>query len=338
MNRFVADSQAGPVPKVHDVTQGMTRRDCLQRLVAGAVAASALSARAGSQVARAEKAAIKVPVVDTHLHCFAGAGVPQFPYHARAPYRPETAATPEHLLRCMDGSGVDYAIVVHPEPYQDDHRYLEHCLHRAPQRLKGTCLFFADRPGSLAGMRPLVQKFPKQIIAARLHAYAPGRLPPFGKPELKQLWKTASDLGLAMQLHFEPRYAPQLEPYIRMFPGTRVIIDHLGRPFQGTPDEHDVVVAWSRFPNTILKVSSLPDRNRYPHRDVQPVIKKLTQAFGADRMIYGGGFNAQATPASYAGYRERVLSFLGDLSQAERAAVLGGTAARIFGFAGRDAT
>jgi hypothetical protein len=26
----------------------------------------------------------------------------------------------------MEGAGVDYAIVVHPEPYRDDH--LEHCL------------------------------------------------------------------------------------------------------------------------------------------------------------------------------------------------------------------
>ena len=67
-------------------------------------------------------------VVDTHLHCFAGAKDPRFPYHVRAPYRPESAAPPEQLLKCMEGAGVDHAIVVHPEPYQDDHRYLEHCL------------------------------------------------------------------------------------------------------------------------------------------------------------------------------------------------------------------
>ncbi len=28
----------------------------------------------------------------------------------------------------MTEGGVDHAVVVHPEPYQDDHRYLEHCL------------------------------------------------------------------------------------------------------------------------------------------------------------------------------------------------------------------
>ena len=67
-------------------------------------------------------------VVDTHLHCFAGLKDTRFPYHANAPYRPASVATPEHLLQCMDGAGVNFAIVVHPEPYQDDHRYLEYCL------------------------------------------------------------------------------------------------------------------------------------------------------------------------------------------------------------------
>ena len=275
----------------------------------------------------------RTPVVDTHLHCFAGADDERFPYHAKAPYKPEKAATPEHLLKCMDGAGVDFAVVVHPEPYQDDHRYLEHCLTKGKGRLKGTCLFFCDRRGSLEKMPALVKKFPDQIVAARLHAYAPGRLPPFRFPKtIRRLWTMATDLGLAMQLHFEPRYAPALEPFIKAFPKTRVIIDHLGRPFQGTPKEHAVVVKWSRFPNTIMKIASLPAQDKYPHRKIGPVIKELTKAYGPDRMIYGGGFNAVATPESYRTYRDTVRSYLTHLSANDQAKILGGTAARIYGF------
>ncbi|MCH7689243.1 MAG: amidohydrolase, partial [Planctomycetes bacterium] len=242
-------------------------------------------------------------------------------------------ATPQHLLKTMQAAGVDFAVVVHPEPYQDDHRYLEYCLNVGKDRLKGTCLFFCDRPGSLEKMPQLVKKFPGKILAARLHAYAPKRLPPFDQPKLiRKLWKTATDLGLAMQLHFEPRYAVALEPYIKEFKKTRVIIDHMGRPFQGTPKEHAVVVRWSRFPNTIMKVSSLPPQDKYPHRDIAPVIKELTQAYGADRMIYGGGFNATATGESYRAYREKVRSYLAHLSAEDQAKIFGGTAARIYGF------
>ena len=102
---------------------------------------------------------------------------------------------------------------------------------------------------------------------------------------------------------------------------------------QGTTKEHGVVVRWARrFPNTVMKVSALPDQNRYPHRDVKPVIRNLTNAFGPDRMIYGGGFNAEATGKSYRAYREQVAGLLSHLPAADRAKILGGTAAKLFGF------
>jgi predicted TIM-barrel fold metal-dependent hydrolase len=230
----------------------------------------------------------------------------------------------------MDGAGVDFAVVVHPEPYQDDHRYLEHCLQVGGKRLKGTCLVFADQPASMAMLPDLVKRL--GVRTARIHAYSPDRLPPFGKPALRALWKSAGDLGLMVQLHFEPRYAEGFEPLIREFPDTTVIIDHLGRPFQGTPEEHARVVAWSRLKNTVMKLSAIPAQSEYPHRDIGPVVRQLADAYGPDRLIYGGGFNATATPESYRATRERTRSYIAHLSPADQAKVLGGNAARLYGF------
>src|SRR5262245_31751519 len=110
-------AEAKPVDYARGMTVPISRRAFLGQTAATSVLAATAPAAAQR----------RVPVVDTHLHCFAGRNDKRFPYHERAPYRPEEVATPEHLLRCMDGGGVDYAVVVHPEPYQDDHRYLEHC-------------------------------------------------------------------------------------------------------------------------------------------------------------------------------------------------------------------
>ena len=308
----------------HTMTDSLDRRRFLT--AASATAAALALPRVAQAVGKEQQPRL----VDTHLHCFAGKDDKRFPYHARAPYRPDAAATPEHLLKCMDGAGVAHAVVVHPEPYQDDHRYLEHCLAVGGKRLKGTLLLFSDRPGSLAKLPDLVKRL--NVISLRVHAYAPDRLPPFGKRELRDLWKAAAQHGLAVQIHFEPRYAPGFEPLIEEFSDTRVIIDHLGRPFQGTPREHAVVVRWSRFKNTIMKLSSLPSTSTYPHRDVRPTIKRLTDAYGADRMIYGGGFNANATPTSYRAAFDRARSHLDHLSAAEQAKILGENAFRLFKF------
>ena len=291
--------------------------------------AGSVTAVAAGRIALAGEVA-KSPLVDTHVHCFAGKGEKRFPYHARGPYQPEDVATPEHLIQCMDDAGVDYAVIVHPEPYQDDHRYLEHCLEVGGKRLKGTLLLFCDRPGSLEQLPDLVKRL--AVVALRVHAYAPERLPPFGKPELRRMWKAAAEYGLAIQLHLEPRYAPHFEPLIEEFRDTRVVIDHLGRPLQGSPEEHGVIVRWSRFPNTVMKLSSLPATRMYPHRDAGPVIKQLTEAYGADRMIYGGGFSAAATGKSYRDAFNAARSYLTHLSAADQAKILGANAAKLFGF------
>ena len=77
---------------------------------------------------------------------------------------------------------------------------------------------------------------------------------------------------------------------------------------------------------------SLPEPERYPHRKIGPVVKGVTEAFGAERLIYGGGWGAGVTARAYRAERERVAGYLAHLSADERAAVLGGNAAKLFGF------
>lgn len=308
----------------------ISHANCSRRQWLQAAAAVSLTAALQPAAALAQEKTKRPPRVDAHLHCFAGPADARFPYHERAPYKPDQPATPQQLLECMRQADVDYAVVVHPEPYQDDHRYLEHCLEVGKGKLKGTVLLFADRDGSLDKLPELCRKLP--IVSLRVHAYAPDRLPPFGKPELRRLWQLAGEHGLAVQLHFEPRYAPGFEPLIREFSKVKVIIDHLGRPFQGTPAEHEVVLRWSKLDNTIMKLSAVPDQSAYPHRDIAPIIRQLTDGWGAERMIYGGGFGPDATADSYRQAFERGRKLLAHLSAADQDKILGGTAARLFGF------
>ncbi len=69
-------------------------------------------------------------IVDSHIHLFAGESK-EFPYAKNAPYKPQ-ALTLETYSRFAAEAGIGHAVIVHPEPYQDDHRYLEHCLKHEP--------------------------------------------------------------------------------------------------------------------------------------------------------------------------------------------------------------
>lgn len=300
----------------------MNRRHFLRATGAGVASLGPLAA---------QPAAGRAVIVDTHTHCFAGRADARFPYHPRGPYQPEQPTPPELLLKQMDGAGVDFAVVVHPEPYQDDHRHLEHCLAVGKGRLKGTLLVFADRPGSMEKLPELAKRLP--VVTTRIHAYQPDRLPPFGKPELRRLWQLASDHGLAIQLHFTPNFAAGFEPLIREFKQARVIVDHLGRPFDGKPEDNERILRWADFPNTVMKLSSLPAPDAKEAVELPRVLRRLAGAFGPDRLIYGGGFDDKATAASYRRERERLAELLAFLPADARAKVLGGNAARLFGFA-----
>jgi predicted TIM-barrel fold metal-dependent hydrolase len=270
----------------------------------------------------------KTPVVDMHIHCYAGPSDTRFPYHERASYKPDTIATPEHLLTCMNGAGVDFGVIVSPEPYQDDHRYLEYCLDVGKGRLKGTILVFCDRPGSMDKLSRLAKR--GDIIATRIHAYLPDRLPPFGKPELRQLWKLAADNGIAIQLHFEPRYAEGFEPLIKEFHNVPVIIDHLGRPLQArSPQEYAIVERWGDLPNTIIKLSGLGVIYDHPNPELKPYVNQMISAYGLERMIWGGDFSDKSTPESYRANREYARSFLSKFSREDQDNVFGGNAVRL---------
>ena len=96
-----------------------------------------------------------------------------------------------------------------------------------------------------------------------------------------------------------------------------------------TAKEYAEVLAWAKFDHVVMKLSSVPNRNAYPHRDPQTVVKQLTDAFGADRLMHGGGYSATATGKSYRAERDRVAGLLAHLTAADRDKVFGGTAARL---------
>ena len=194
----------------------------------------------------------KGPVVDSHVHLFA-ADQRRFPFAANAPYRPAPLPVEEYVAFAKE-VGIDRAVIVHPEPYQDDYRYLEYAFSKEPSPLffKGVCLFdpiardTPDRISSLAGNNP------KRIVGLRIHETRKPGTPPLTEgpikdrdmqsPAMKATWRRVHQLGMAIQMHFLPYYAPQIYDLAAQFPELPVILDHLGRFDEGTPADFAAVL------------------------------------------------------------------------------------------------
>ena len=243
----------------------------------------------------------------------------------------------------MRASGLKHSIVVHPEPYQDDHRYLEHCFANEPSPgyFKGTILLDAFAKDSAERMRQLVERHQGRIVALRVHAMnAPGEPSSSSgaitnrdlrDPRMQAMWEAARDLGLAIQMHFRPHHAPEIGELQAKVPGATVILDHIGRAGMGTWQDFEGVLALAKDPKCYLKVSGIrySSQDGYPYLDAKKYLQPAYAAFGADRMITGGfGYTLEDFHANLR-MLDQVLDFA---SEPDRAKILGLTAQRLFRF------
>jgi len=279
------------------------------------------------------------PVIDTHIHLFSP-NRERFPYHPNATYQPE-ASPLEDYLHFVSYAGIDGVVIVHPEPYQDDHSYLEFCFANEPSEMffKGACLFDATDEATPERMAELVERNPNRIVALRIHitrergaeptVSGPIRDRDLTHPRVRHTIRAAHRLGLAIQIHMIPVHAPQVHYLAAEFPQTVFVIDHLARSGFGTPAEFASVLEMAQLPNVVMKFSGVgySSRQEYPYRDVRALVRQTFQAFGFERMIWGGlGKNAKDHELQKDLFDE-TFAFT---NEANRARIRGGNAHRLF--------
>lgn len=274
------------------------------------------------------------PLVDTHIHLFDPA---RFPYHPLATYKP-AAETLDNYAPQVKAIGLTHSIVVHPEPYQDDHRYLEYCFQNEPSKgfFKGTCLFDATDPHTPARFEALMKKWPGRVVALRIHATNKAINPSgairdrdLSNPQMAKTWVAAAKAGLAIQMHMIPMWAPAVRQLVEKTPGSVVVIDHLCRSAQGTPAEYEEVLRLAKAGRVYMKFSGVGynSKERPPHRDVIPLARRIFDAYGPDRIVWGGlGMTAQ----KYEEQRNTFETIWAFASEADREKIRGGNGAALY--------
>jgi predicted TIM-barrel fold metal-dependent hydrolase len=283
-------------------------------------------------------------IIDAHMHVWSDDPVRfpfAHPYDAKfAP--PKISASVDRLVKEMDEHGVGHCVLVQTIYHGWDNRYLVECLKAHPRRFRGQGLIdptdpevaqkleFWMRKHGLAGMRfsPM---------------YYQGKDEWLNAPATRALWKKAEELGAVFNFFIASEQLPKLEEMVRRFPRVKVVIDHLARiNLEAKEPEPELkkLLALARYPNVWVKVSELSfisPSKKYPYRDTYPLVKKVYDAFGPDRLLWGTGFpgttRAQAERPSLPQELAIIQKEIPFLTAEDRLKILGKNTAKVWGFA-----
>ncbi|WP_410644190.1 amidohydrolase family protein [Amycolatopsis sp. lyj-346] len=179
----------------------------------------------------------------------------------------------------------------------------------------------------LAGIRHLVQAEPDPHWLAREDVLA-------GLAAVR-------DAGLVYDLLVLPHQLPAATAAVRALPELTFVLDHLAKPPVATGQLEPWatgLATLAREPNVVAKLSGLvteADRQRWTPADLRPYAETALAAFGPDRLMLGSDWPVCLLAGTYADVMDAADSLLEDLTPAERDAVRGGTATRVYELAAR---
>jgi len=323
----------------------LTRRDFEQ------LAAFGLASMASSPIGLAAENGLSQRssdlVIDTHMHVWSS-NSGRYPFSH--PYIKDFARAPhegslEMLIEDMDQNGCTHAVLVQVIFHGWDNLYIADCVRKYPRRLRAHGLIDPTDPAVADKLEYWVKEQGLHGMRFSPIYYRNGQHGGDGWLDgdaTHKLWRKAQNLNSVFNFFISPAQLPKLENMVRSYPEVRVIIDHLSQMDlkQDDPEpDFRKLLAMSRYPNVWVKVSELSSVSRsgmYPFADALPYIKRVYEAFGPDRLLFGTGYPGSARagykrptlPQEIAWFR-REIPFL---SPSDQAKILGGNAAKLWGF------
>jgi L-fuconolactonase len=271
-------------------------------------------------------------VIDSQVHAYER-DHPGRPWAAVLHGPPEV--TGDQMVAAMDAVGVDGAILVSPfAMYRFDASYAVEVQARHPGRfglvkpvdptdpaVEDVIADWKATPGTV-GIRIMLNREPSADPA---------------DPGLNRVLGTAARHALPVNLLIWGRIDQARELAARN-PDTQIVIDHLGlqQPFEppAPPEpwaELPSVLALAAYPNVAIKISGACTLSHepFPYPDIWEPLGRIFEAFGLERCMWGTDWTRATGLLTY---EQGVEAFrvTDRLSDSEKAALMGGTLARIY--------
>jgi len=172
------------------------------------------------------------------------------------------------------------------------------------------------------GLRPMIQDLPDDGWMLR--------------EDVSWAFEAARQLDLVFEALVFPRHLPALAHLLGRYPDLSVVIDHAAKPairageFGGWAAHMKRLAAET---TALCKLSGLATEAGagWSIGALRPYVEHLFATFGPDRLIFGSDWPVSTLVTTYRGWIDAADQLASGLSGIQRAALFGGTAARVYG-------
>jgi predicted TIM-barrel fold metal-dependent hydrolase len=302
----------------------LSRRDFLQ-----ASAATLLASGATGQAAAEEKT---VRIIDPHVHVWKNDSKYPWPKEVKDP--PKEDALPETLLKLMKAHGVEKTVLVHVIHYRWDCRYAGDVLKAHPDRFMGVCRVDPTADSAADDLSRWVRDYGFHGVRLSPATDATGDWIKDRK-RMDRILDRAVELKVPLcVLCSTGRLTAVARVIARYRDSLDVCIDHMADCPIDQPDELKKLLALARWPRVRVKISHLwsLSRQKYPYKDTHDQVKRLSDAFGPPRLMWGTDW---PSVEEYCGYAKALALYRDEIdgwTATERRWILGGTAQKLWSF------
>jgi predicted TIM-barrel fold metal-dependent hydrolase len=275
-----------------------------------------------------------VPTIDVQVHVYER-------NHAGRPWAAvlhgPSEVTGDQMVKAMDEVGVDGAILVSPyTQYRYDPSYALEVRARHPDRF--AVVKPVDSADPKVGETIADWKKTPGTVGIRI-MMAAGPLVAPDDPGVNRVLAEAARHSLPVNVLSWGRLE-QIAPLAKRNPNTRIVIDHLGilQPFEPPKPAEPwadlpKLLALAQCDNVVVKISGAGTLSKQPcpYTDIWDHVRRIIDTFGLERCMWGTDWTRAV---AFLTYKEGVDAFrlMTTLSDSDRAALMGGTLQKVYGW------
>ena len=241
---------------------------------------------------------------------------------------------PSDLAPLLERCGIDKTVLVQAAQTIAETEFLLDIAHRTPfvAGVVGWVDFEAAdvgaqierlaQDGKLVGLRPMLQDIEDDAWILR--------------PALKNAFDAVTRTGLKFDVLVFPRHLPHVARFLAANPDVSAVIDHAAKPYIASHE----IEPWAsqmqqiaRDTSAHCKISGLlteAGESKAPAH-LKPYVDVLLENFGPERLMWGSDWPVLNLAGEYTSWLAMAENLTSRLSDGDRSAIFGGTAAKFYG-------